>query len=158
MTARKGQFSARAVILRISSVLDSLPRPTAVKNDRNPGRPTLSFEELAYSNMLIVRALVELLSEEGLLGNADVMQRVKKLRRETRFTFPRNSERRLDGSADSKNTAVVVTAGDLISANMVIVETLLALFVDKGSVTQVELEELVVQLRAKAQGSIPRKQ
>jgi len=126
--------------------------------DRKSGRSTASFEELAYSNMLIVQALVELLGEKGLLGSAEVMERVKKLRRETRLTFPRDGELRHDSLADPKNTPVVVSAGDLISANMVVVETLLALFVDKGFLTRDELEELVVELRGKAQRSIPRKQ
>src|SRR5271168_1032872 len=126
--------------------------------DRKSGSSTASFEELAYSNMLIVQALVELLGEKGLLENAEVMERVKKLRRETHLTFPRGSELRHDNFADPKNTPVVVSAGDLISANMVVVETLLALFVDKGFLTRDELEELVVELRGKAQRSIPRKQ
>jgi hypothetical protein len=129
-----------------------------MREDPKSGQPAASFEELAYSNMLIVQALVELLGEKGLLENAEVMERVKKLRRETRLTFPRGSELRHDNVADSKNTPVVVSASDLISANMVVAETLLALFVDKGFLTRNELEELVAELREKAQRSIPRQQ
>lgn len=122
------------------------------------GRPTVSFEELAYSNTLIVQALVELLTEKGLLGNAEVMERVRKLRRETRATYPRGSERGQESLADRKNAPVVVSASDLISGNMVMVEMLLALFVDKGFLTQAELQQLVAELREKAQRNIPRKQ
>jgi hypothetical protein len=42
-------------------------------------RQTVSFEELAYSNMLTLNALVELLDEKGLLQKHEVVERVKKL-------------------------------------------------------------------------------
>jgi len=42
-------------------------------------RQTVTFEELAYSTMLQVQALVELLSEKGLLTKEEVLERVKKL-------------------------------------------------------------------------------
>ncbi|MGA2074176.1 MAG: hypothetical protein ABSH52_11795 [Terriglobia bacterium] len=42
-------------------------------------RQTVTFEELAYSNMLQVEALVESLSEKGLLTKEEVLERVKKL-------------------------------------------------------------------------------
>lgn len=45
-----------------------------------PNRPTVSFEELAYSTMLQVQALVELLEEKGLLTQHGVLERVKRLR------------------------------------------------------------------------------
>ncbi|MGA9057603.1 MAG: hypothetical protein WB763_13950 [Terriglobia bacterium] len=40
---------------------------------------TVSFEELAYSNMLTLNALVELLTEKGLLSKQEVLERVKQL-------------------------------------------------------------------------------
>ena len=46
-------------------------------SDRN--RQTVSFEELAYSNMLTLNALVELLTEKGLLSKQEVLERVKQL-------------------------------------------------------------------------------
>ncbi len=46
-------------------------------SDRN--RQRVSFEELAYSNMLQVQALVELLEEKGLLTRHEVLGRVKEL-------------------------------------------------------------------------------
>jgi hypothetical protein len=44
-----------------------------------PNRPTVSFEQLAYSNMLTLNALVELLTEKGLLSKQEVLERVKQL-------------------------------------------------------------------------------
>jgi hypothetical protein len=46
-------------------------------------RQTVTFEELAYSNMLQVQALVELLSEKGFLTKEEVLERVKKLQAQT---------------------------------------------------------------------------
>jgi hypothetical protein len=39
-------------------------------------RDTVSFEELGYSNMLAVQALVELLAEKGVLRQQEVLSRV----------------------------------------------------------------------------------
>ncbi len=40
---------------------------------------TVSFEELAYSNMLTLNALIELLCEKGLLVKQEILDRVKQL-------------------------------------------------------------------------------
>jgi hypothetical protein len=53
------------------------------------GRATVSFEELAYSNMLIVQALVELLAEKGVLTQKEVTERIQKLKKETQTNKPR---------------------------------------------------------------------
>jgi hypothetical protein len=45
-------------------------------------RQTVSFEELAYSNMLTLNAVVELLDEKGLLTKREVLERVTRLRAE----------------------------------------------------------------------------
>jgi hypothetical protein len=42
-------------------------------------RPTVTYEELAYSTMLQVQALVELLEEKGILTQREILQRVKRL-------------------------------------------------------------------------------
>ena len=47
-----------------------------------PNRQVVSVEELALSNMLTVNALVELLSEKGLVSQQEVLERVKRLRTE----------------------------------------------------------------------------
>jgi hypothetical protein len=45
-------------------------------------RATVSFQELAVSNMLTLNALVELLDERGILAKLDVLERVKQLKPE----------------------------------------------------------------------------
>ena len=52
-------------------------RRANVASERNS--QTVSFEELAYSNMLTLNALVELLTEKGLLSKQEVLERVKQL-------------------------------------------------------------------------------
>ena len=46
-------------------------------------RPTVTFEEIAYSNMLTLNALVELLNERGILKKQDVLDRIKELKART---------------------------------------------------------------------------
>jgi hypothetical protein len=47
--------------------------------DSIPNRQTVSFEELAYSNMLTLNAVIELLDEKGLIGKKEILERVKRL-------------------------------------------------------------------------------
>ena len=54
-----------------------------MKEDPKSGRARLSFEELAYSNMLLQEPLIQLLDEKGLISKAEVMERLKQLRAET---------------------------------------------------------------------------
>ena len=49
-----------------------------------PHRQTVSFEELAYSNMLTLNVLVELLAEKGLVGKDEILERVKQLQSQAR--------------------------------------------------------------------------
>lgn len=58
-----------------------------MKEDQKTGKVTVSFEELAYTNMIVVEALVELLTEKGLLSRLEMEERVKKLRQETKVNF-----------------------------------------------------------------------
>jgi len=58
-----------------------------MKEDPKTRRTTLSFEELAYSNMLLQEALVQLLDEKGLISKAGVIERLKQLRAETGVRF-----------------------------------------------------------------------
>lgn len=55
--------------------------------DPKAKKVTVSFEELAYTNMVVVEALVELLTENGLLGRLEIEERVKRLRQETKVNF-----------------------------------------------------------------------
>ncbi len=50
------------------------------KNDQS----TVRIEDLAYSNMLTINALIELLDERGILPKAEVLARIKKLGEEAR--------------------------------------------------------------------------
>jgi hypothetical protein len=52
----------------------------------------VSFEELAYSNILVVQALVELLSEKGVLSKQEILRRVQKLKEETKVTSLRTQD------------------------------------------------------------------
>lgn len=58
-----------------------------MKEDPQSGRMTVSFEELAYSNMLVGEALVQLLIEKGLMERGEIEARVIKLREETKVNF-----------------------------------------------------------------------
>ena len=44
-----------------------------------PKRLTVTFEQLAYSNMLTLNALVELLIEKGVLSKPEILERIRKL-------------------------------------------------------------------------------
>lgn len=55
------------------------PRIGGEKVASEGNRQTVSFEELAYSNMLTLNALVELLTEKGLLSKQEILERAKQL-------------------------------------------------------------------------------
>lgn len=54
-------------------------------------RQKVSFEELAYSNMFALNALVDLLDEKGVLQKREILDRVKQLRDEVQARSGRNS-------------------------------------------------------------------
>lgn len=60
-----------------------------MKEDPKSGRMTLSFEELAYSNMLVVEALIQLLVEKGVITRSEMETRVVRLKSETKVNFTR---------------------------------------------------------------------
>ena len=49
-------------------------------SDSKEGRKTVCFEELAYSNMMVVQALVELLAEKGVVRPSEITDRIKRLK------------------------------------------------------------------------------
>ena len=53
--------------------------------DSTPDRQAVSFEELAYSNMLTLNALIELLDEKGLIGKEEILERVKRVQAQTQL-------------------------------------------------------------------------
>lgn len=52
--------------------------------DEGRKRVTVRFEELAFSNMMTLNALVELLDEKGLVSKHDVLERVKRIQSQDR--------------------------------------------------------------------------
>ena len=46
-------------------------------------RVTVSVKELAYSNMMTLNALVELLEEKGVVTKQEVLDRIKRLQGQT---------------------------------------------------------------------------
>ena len=49
-----------------------------------PPRQTVTFEQLTCSNMLTLNALVELLTEKGVLSKPEILERIEKLQGETK--------------------------------------------------------------------------
>ena len=45
-----------------------------------PDRETVSFEELAYSNMMSIEALVSLLTRKGLITQQEILEELKAIR------------------------------------------------------------------------------
>jgi hypothetical protein len=58
-----------------------------MKHDDKNGKVTASLEEIAYYNMFLTEAVFELLAEKGILTGAEVLERVKKLKGETKLNF-----------------------------------------------------------------------
>jgi hypothetical protein len=52
----------------------------------NSERKTVSFEELSYSNMLTLTALIDLLEEKGITNKSEILDRVKRIRAEALAT------------------------------------------------------------------------
>jgi hypothetical protein len=55
-----------------------------MKENSKSGRVTASLEEVALSSMVLAEALIQLLVEKGVLNRDEVMERVKKVKSETR--------------------------------------------------------------------------
>jgi hypothetical protein len=51
------------------------------------GNVTASIEELAVYNMLLSEAIFEILADKGVLNRAEVTERIKKLKRETKVNL-----------------------------------------------------------------------
>ena len=54
--------------------------------DKPAKRQAVTFEQLSYSNMLTLNALVELLTEKGVLTTPKIVERVKKLQSQTKVS------------------------------------------------------------------------
>ena len=58
-----------------------------MKENPKTGRMTISFEELAYTNMIVVEALVQLVTERKMLTRQEIEERIKAVKRDMRVRF-----------------------------------------------------------------------
>jgi lipoate synthase len=58
-----------------------------MQQDNQTGEVTTSIEELAIYNMVLTEAIYELLADKGVLNRAEVTERIKKLKRETKVNL-----------------------------------------------------------------------
>jgi hypothetical protein len=58
-------------------------------SDAKTGEVTASIEEIAIYNILLSEALYELLADKGLVTRAEVTERIKKLKSETKVNIRR---------------------------------------------------------------------
>jgi len=58
-----------------------------MKHDDKTGTVTTTIHEVAYYNMFLTEAILELLAEKGILTGEEVLERVKKLKSETPMQF-----------------------------------------------------------------------
>jgi hypothetical protein len=57
--------------------------------DAKDGQVTASIEEIARYNMLLTEAIFELLAEKNILSGVEVLERVRKLKEQTKVNIPR---------------------------------------------------------------------
>jgi len=55
-----------------------------MKRDEKTGTVSASVDEVTVYNMLLVESLIELVVEKGILTNAEILQRLEKLKAETK--------------------------------------------------------------------------
>lgn len=54
-------------------------------HDDKTGKLTATTQQIAYYNMCLTEAILELLAERGIVTTSEVMERLKKLRSKTEF-------------------------------------------------------------------------
>jgi len=60
-----------------------------MQQDNKTGEVTTSIEELAIYNMVLSEAIYEILADKGILNRAEVTERIKKLKSETKVNLRR---------------------------------------------------------------------
>jgi hypothetical protein len=60
-----------------------------MQQDNKTGEVTTSIEELALYNILLSEAIYEILADKGILDRAEVTERIKKLKAETKVNLRR---------------------------------------------------------------------
>jgi len=58
-----------------------------MKHDDKTGTVTTTIQEVAYYNIFLTEAILELLAEKGILTGEEVLERVKKLKSESPVQF-----------------------------------------------------------------------
>jgi len=58
-----------------------------MEQDDKTGKATATIQEIAYYNMFLTEAILELLAEKGILTGEEVLERVKKLKSEAPLRF-----------------------------------------------------------------------
>ncbi len=58
-----------------------------MERDEKTGKVTTTIQEVAYYNMFLTEAILELLAEKGILTGEEVLGRVKKLKNESPVQF-----------------------------------------------------------------------
>lgn len=58
-----------------------------MEHDEKSGKATAAIQEIAYYNLFLTEALFELLAEKGILTGEEVLERVKRLKRESPLQF-----------------------------------------------------------------------
>ncbi len=58
-----------------------------MEQDEKTGKVTTTIQEMAYYNMFLTEAILELLAERGILTGEEVLERIKKLKSETPLRF-----------------------------------------------------------------------
>jgi hypothetical protein len=64
-----------------------LAEEATMEQDEKTGKVTTTIQEVAYYNLFLTEAILELLVERGILTGEEVLERVKKLKSETPLQF-----------------------------------------------------------------------
>ena len=81
---------------------------TTVKQDEKTGKVATTIQEVAYYNMFLTEAILELLAEKGILTGEEVLERVKKLKSESPVQFPKNVPKIVEIAPVAPQLAVAV--------------------------------------------------
>ena len=125
--------------------LEEVPVAAMLGTIMGDERKIASFEEIVYSNMLMLEALVGELSDKGAIDRDNIIRRIQDLRKQV-GVFPK---------IDAPDQ-ITLSRSDLVGANSIMAELLVDLLVDKGLLTSEELEEVLSKLKAKTKDLLRR--
>jgi hypothetical protein len=100
-------------------------------------KTTASFEEITFSNMFVMEALVEQLGEKGLIDRERLTKRVRELTRETRLV----------PALTPIEQAIAVSATEaMLTSSHFVLDLLMDLLFDKGFLSLNEIDDLKTKL------------